>query len=126
MNCANYISRFLKTHGWDVASDKIDTAPMDKHDLANCRRPTYRDYDNMLEKNEHTNDLDKDDLVALQLLKVDEPSEIAIQLPKEKVNKNNFEQCMKSSKPISPIPAGSLNKCSMILVPLKALLLIVF
>ena len=36
MNCANYISRFLKTHGWDVASNKIDTALMDKHDRAHC------------------------------------------------------------------------------------------
>ena len=27
MNCSNYINRFLKSHGWDVASDKPDTAP---------------------------------------------------------------------------------------------------
>ena len=28
MNCSNYIVRFLKSHGWDVASDQPDTAPI--------------------------------------------------------------------------------------------------
>ena len=27
MNCSNYINRFLKSHGWDVASDQPDSAP---------------------------------------------------------------------------------------------------
>ena len=27
MNCSNYIDRFLKLHGWGVASDQPDTAP---------------------------------------------------------------------------------------------------
>ena len=27
VNCSNYIARFLKSHGWDVASDQPDTAP---------------------------------------------------------------------------------------------------
>ena len=27
MNCSNYIARFLKSHGWDVASDQLNTAP---------------------------------------------------------------------------------------------------
>ena len=31
-------------------------------------------------------------------------------LPKGKVNGNNFEECMKSSKPIAPIPFGSIEQ----------------
>ena len=43
---------------------------------------------------------------------MNEPSNIAtnIQLPKEKINENNFEECMKSSKRIFPIPAGSIGQ----------------
>ena len=31
-------------------------------------------------------------------------------LPKGKVNENYFEECMKSSKPIAPIPSGSIEQ----------------
>ena len=34
---------------------------------------------------------------------------LELKLPKGKVNKNNFEECMKLSKPIAPIPSGSIK-----------------
>ena len=71
-------------------------------------------------------DLSNDELVTLQLKDKNDTSDFAptLTLPKGKVNKNNFEECMKSSKPISPIPSGSIEQTFEIKVPLKALLLI--
>ena len=52
------------------------------------------------------------ELVTLQLLKVNEQNDTAtdIQLLKEIIDENNFEDCMKSSKPISSIPAGLIDQ----------------
>ena len=57
-------------------------------------------------------DLSDDELVALQLKDKNDTSDFAptLTLPKGKVNQNNFEECMKSSKPISPIPSGSIEQ----------------
>lgn len=56
-------------------------------------------------------DMSDDKLVALQLKDKNENSDFnpCLKLPKSKVNKNNFEECMKSSKSIAPIPSGSIE-----------------
>ena len=57
-----------------------------------------------------TLDLSNDELLALKLKNKNEISDFAplLKLPKGKVNKNNFEECMKWSKPIASIPSGSI------------------
>ena len=57
-------------------------------------------------------DLSTDELVALNLKDKNENSDFAIKLTllNGKVNKNNFEECMKSSKPIAPTPSGSTKQ----------------
>ena len=57
-----------------------------------------------------TPDLSNDELVALKLKDKNDHSDFALTLtlPKRKVNENNFEECMKSSKPIATIPSGSI------------------
>ena len=47
MNCSNYIVRFLKSHGWDVASNQPDTAPTT---VTNSRT-----WDNWMEAQQLTN-----------------------------------------------------------------------
>ena len=57
-------------------------------------------------------DLSDDKLVTLQLKDQNPNNDFApmLTLPKGKVNENNFEECMKSSKPIAPIPSGSIEQ----------------
>ena len=57
-------------------------------------------------------DLSDDELVTLQLKDKNSNNDVALMLtlPKGKVNENNFEECMKSSKPIAPIPSGLIEK----------------
>ena len=72
-------------------------------------------------------DLSNGELVALQLKDKNKNSDFApgLKLPKGKVNKNNFEECMKSSKPIAPIFfLVLLSRCFLIKVYLKELLCI--
>ena len=71
-------------------------------------------------------DLSDNELVAIQLKIKNDTSDFAptLTLPKAKVNKNNFGEYKKSSKPISPIHLALLNRCFEIKVPRKALLLI--
>ena len=66
----------------------------------------------MVQVNDPTPDLSDDELVTLQLKEQNQNSDFApmLTLPKGKVNKNNFEECMKSSKPIAPIPSGSIEQ----------------
>mmetsp|Transcript_48987 Transcript_48987/g.49742 ORF Transcript_48987/g.49742 Transcript_48987/m.49742 type:complete len:177 (+) Transcript_48987:844-1374(+) len=145
MNCSNYINRFLKSHGWDVASDKPNTAPttvtnsrtwdqwMEAGRIAEDRR--LADLANESTDVEHAPaasvttsitttglssvhvntpapDLSDDELVTLQLKDKNINNEFApmLTLPKGKVNENNFEDCMKSSRPIAPIPSGSIDQ----------------
>ena len=56
--------------------------------------------------------LSDDELVTLQLKDKNPNNDFAsmLTLPKGKVNENNFEECMKSSKPIAPIPSGSIEQ----------------
>ena len=56
--------------------------------------------------------LSDDESAALQLKDKDDTSDFAptLTLSKGKVNKNNFEECMKSSKPISLILSGSIEQ----------------
>ena len=51
-------------------------------------------------------------MVALQLKDKNENSDFALvsKLSKGKVNKDNFEECRKSNKPIAPIPSGSIKQ----------------
>ena len=57
-------------------------------------------------------DLSNDELVALKLKDKNEHSDFApmLKLPKGNVNKNNFKECMKSSKHIAPISSGSIKQ----------------
>ena len=57
-------------------------------------------------------DFSDDELVTLQLKHKNPNNDFApmLTLPKGKVNKNNFEECMKSSKFIAPIPSGSIEQ----------------
>ena len=57
-------------------------------------------------------DLSDDELVALKLKEKNDTSDFAtmLTLPKGKVNKNNFEECMKSSRHIAPIPSGFIKQ----------------
>ena len=57
-------------------------------------------------------DLSNDKLVTLQLKDKNPNNDFApmLTLPKGEVNENNFEECMKSSKPIAPIPSGSIEQ----------------
>ena len=56
--------------------------------------------------------LSDDKLVALQLKQKNLNNDFApmLTLSKGKVNENNFQDCMKSSKPVAPIPSGSINQ----------------
>ena len=138
MNCSNYINRFLRSHGWDVASDQPDTDPNPvQHDdwdlweeagrqcrLENARNNNNDDITHAPAASVTTTvqppgnlfepapDLSDDELVNLQLKDNNDNNDYAFipKLPKGKVNKNNFEDCMKSSKPISPIPSGSIDQ----------------
>ena len=62
--------------------------------------------------NSPTPDLSNDKLVTLQLKDKNPNNDFApmLTLPKEKVNENNFEECMKSSKSIALIPSGSIEQ----------------
>ena len=138
MNCSNYINRFLRSHGWDVASDQPDAVPNPvQHDdwdlweeagrqcrLKNARNNNNDDITHAPAASVTTTvqppgnlfepapDLSDDELVNLQLKDNNDNNDYAFipKLPKGKVNKNNFEDCMKSSKPISPIPSGSIDQ----------------
>ena len=52
------------------------------------------------------------ELVALQLKDKNDTSDFAptSTIPKGKIHENNFEECMKSSRPISHIPSGSIEQ----------------
>ena len=56
-------------------------------------------------------DLSDDKLVTLQLKDQNLNNDFALMLTlrKGKVNENNFEECIKSSKPIVPIPSWSIE-----------------
>ena len=134
MNYLTYIAsaRFLKSHGWDVASDQPDTAPttvinsrtwdnwMEAQQLADLENGST-DQNNSdikhapaasvttttglssINTSSAAPNLSDDELVALKLKDKNDTSNFAptLTLPKGKVNKNNFEECMKSSRPIS-------------------------
>ena len=129
----------MKSHGWDVASDKPDAAPTtvtssqewDRWMKAHEECKSQNDYKELNQNVEHapaasitttsvssvqvpdpTPDLSDDELVTLQLKEQNQNSDFApmLTLPKGKVNENNFEECMKSSKPIAPIPSGSIEQ----------------
>ena len=139
MNCSNYISQFFKSHGWDVASDKPDTAPttvtssrewdkwMKAHEESKSQNDYYGKCGNvehapaasitttsisLVQVNDPAPDLSENELVTLQLKEQNRNSDFApmLTLPKGRVNENNFEECMKSSKPIAPIPSGSIEQ----------------
>ena len=65
-----------------------------------------------LQVNSSAPDLSDDELVTLKLKEKNESNDSApmLTLPKGKVNENDFEECMKSSKPIAPIPSGSTEQ----------------
>ena len=56
-------------------------------------------------------DLSNDELAALKLKDTNKNNDYALylKLPKGKVNGNNFEECIKLSTPIAPIPSGSIK-----------------
>ena len=56
--------------------------------------------------------LSNEELVTLKLKDKNPNNDFApmLTLPKGKVNINNFEECMRSSKPIAPIPSGSIEQ----------------
>ena len=56
--------------------------------------------------------LSDDELVTLKLKDKNPNNDFApmLTLSKGKVNENNFEECMKSSEPIAPIPSGSIEQ----------------
>ena len=56
-------------------------------------------------------DLSDDELVALKLKDKNDNSDFSptLTLPKGKVNEYNFEECMKSSRPIAPVPSVSIR-----------------
>ena len=141
MNCSNYINRFLKSHGWDVASDQPDSSPTtvtnsrtwdaweEAGKAAKAKRELQNDDDNVthaaaasisatstglasIDTSTAAPDLTDDELVTLQLKDKNDNNDFApyLKLPKGKVNENNFEECMKSSKPIAPIPSGSIEQ----------------
>ena len=58
-----------------------------------------------------TLDLSDDELVALKLKDKNDNSDFSptLTLPKGKVNEYNFEECMKSSRPIAPVPSVSIR-----------------
>ena len=62
--------------------------------------------------NDPTTNLPDDELVTLQLKEQNRNSDFAptLALRKGKVNENNFEESMKSSTPITPIPFGSIEQ----------------
>ena len=140
MNCSNYIARFLKSHGWDVASDQLDTAPttvtnsrtwdnwIEAKRLADLGKDST---DNKNTDVTHTTaasitttgllsvnttnsapDLSYDELVALKLKNKNENRDFSFMLTplKGEVNEYNLEECMKSSMPIAPIPSGSIEQ----------------
>ena len=139
MNCSNYINRFLKSHGWDVASDQPDAAPtiftnsrtwdnwMEAKRLADLEEDSTSNNVTDIEhvsaasitttglSSVHVNspapNLSNDELVTFKLKDKNPNNDFApmFTLPKDKVNKNNFEECMKSSKPINTIPSGSIE-----------------
>ena len=51
-------------------------------------------------------------MVTLQLKDKNKYSDftLAFKRPKGKINENNFEECIQSSKPIVPIPSSSINQ----------------
>ena len=131
MNCSNYINRFLKSHGWDVASDKPDASPttvtnsrgwdrwMKDHEECKADNVEHAPAASITTtgiSSVHVNDpppnLSDDELVTLQLKDQNPNNDFApmLTLPKGKVNENNFEECMKSSNPITPIPSGSIEQ----------------
>ena len=59
-----------------------------------------------------TPNLSNDELVVWKLKDKNSNSDFAptLTLPKGKVNKNKFEECMKSSKHIAPIPFGTIRQ----------------
>ena len=106
MNCSNYINRFLKSRGWDVASDKPDAAPTT---VTNSREwdkwmKAHKESSNTehaptasitttglsyVYVNSPTPDLSDDKLVTLQLKNKNINNDFALMLtlPKDKVNK---------------------------------------
>ena len=140
MNCFNYIARFLKSHGWDVASNQPNTALttltnsrtwnnwMEAKQLADFGKDFTDNKDtdvthaaaasitttglSSVNTSSSAPDLFDDELVALKLKDKNENSDFAptLTLPKSKVNETNFEECMKSSKPIAPIQSGSIEQ----------------
>lgn len=71
-----------------------------------------------------TDNLADNEFVAHKLLKVNEHNNVAtdIKLPKENANHNNFEECIKSSKPISLIFVSLIDQYLEIKAHLKLLL----
>ena len=111
MNCSNYINRFLKSHGWDVASDQPDSSPT-TNENADATSSIASTGLSSIDISTASSNLSDDELVALQLKDTNENHDFTsyIKIPKGKVNESNFEQCMKSSKPIAPIPSGSIEQ----------------
>ena len=138
MNCSNCINQFLESHGWDAASDQPDLAPttitnsrtwdnwMEAAQRIDRGDNTTKEADvthaaaatvttsglSSINTSNSAPDLSDDELVALQLKDKNENNDFApvLKRPKGKVNKNNFEECMKSSKPIAPIPSGFIEQ----------------
>ena len=140
MNYSNYIARFLKSHGWDVTSDQPDTAPttvtdsrtwdnwMEAKRLADLGQGSTDNEDtdvihaaaasittaglSSVNTSNFAPDLSNNELVTLKLKDKNDNSDFAptLTLPKGKVNENNFEECMKSSRPIASIPSGSIGQ----------------
>ena len=131
MNCSDYINRFLKSHGWDVASDKPNAAPttvtnsqewdswIKTHEECKSNNVEHAPaasitttHISLVHVNNPATDLSDDELVTLQLKDQNPNNDFApmLTLPKGKVNENNFEKCMRSSKPITSIPSGSIDQ----------------
>ena len=135
INCLDYIKHFFKSHGWDVVSNQPDLTPTV---FTNTRTwdQWMENANNIDRGNNNANvthataasitttglysvntlpsapDLPDDELVALHLKDTNKNNDFApyLILPKDKVNKNNIEEYMKSSKSIKLIPSGSIKQ----------------
>ena len=142
MNCSRHIAIFLKSYGCDVAFDQPNMSPttitnsrtwdnwMEAKRLADLGQGSTDKKDNdvthataasitttglsSVNTSRSAPDFSNDELVALKLKNKNDNSDFspALTLPKGKLTKNNFEECMKSSKPLAPIPTGSVEKMS--------------
>lgn len=119
----------MKSRGWNVASDQPDAVPTTvtdsrewdqwmkaheegsniEHTLATSITTTSL---SSIHVNSPAPDLSDDELVTLKLKDKNPNNDFApmLTLPKGKVNENNSEECIKSSKPIAPIPSRSIEQ----------------